>query len=215
MFRDYFSSLYDASSRFIRGLALDSEASSLDKLLGPTRSAIDESRPEIVAGFTRLRDRIGARGEQAPASRAGLNTIGMLCDRLTVLAMKQWVLEHRSCKPADAGRLQETQVAELLDALDKVAPGHSSYTQKVTAIDVEAAAQTWEEAYFGLLSTNVLLWESQEVLYGGRIDQLPCEELRRYIGWFSEGNIRRNLFIARCEPMFWQVAGAASGPGIP
>jgi hypothetical protein len=209
LFRDYFSSLYDASSQFIRGLALAAEASSLDMLLGPTRGVIEERRPEIVAGFNHLRGRLRRSKERAPAAPAGLNTVGMLCDRLTVLAMKQWVLEHRSRRPADAGHLRDTQVAELLDALDRVVPGHSSYTQKVTTIDVDAAAQTWEEAYFGLLSTNVLLWESQEVLYGGRIDRLPCEELRRYIGWFSEGNIRRNLFIARCEPMFWHAAGEA------
>lgn len=204
MFRDYFTGLYAASGAFIAGLQLPPVAGTLAEILGGTRADIERRSAEIVAGFTGLRGRLGvARPATAPA---GLNTIGMLCDRLTILAMKEWVLRHRLGDAARAAQLRNTQVDELLAALDCVAPGHSSFTRKLTSLPAGAAPRSWEESYFGLLATNVLLWEAQEVLYGGRIEALDGEELRRYVAWFSEGNLRRNEFIAGCEPTFWRLA---------
>ena len=205
MFRDYFTELYAASSAFIAALRLPAVAGTLEEILGGTRLDIEQRRAESVAGFCRLRGRLGG----APAARApaavGLNTIGMLCDRLTVLAMREWVLRHRLGDAPQAEQLRAMQVAELLGALGQVAPGHSSYTQKLTSLPAGAGPRHWEDSYFGLLATNVLLWEAQEVLYGGRIQGLPCEELRRYVAWFSEGNLRRNDLIAGCERTFWQL----------
>lgn len=211
MLEQYFDALYAESGRFISGLGLPVQPLGLPELLGTMRPEIGARRASVVTALRKLR--IGDTGTGRPprnaVASAGLNTVGLLSDRLTVLAMKDWVLGARLDSPAKARALRETQVAELVASLAAAQPGHSSFTQKLTPLKVDAAAETWEEAYFGLLSTNVLLWEAQEVLYAGRIDQLECDELRRYIAWFSEGNIARNEFIGKCESMFWSDLMAA------
>lgn len=205
----YFHALYEVSRRFIDELALPAQASALTELMGAVRPEIERRVPAAVASLRQLRGRPAARAvADGGANPVGLNTVGMLADRLTVVAMKEWVLERRLGAAEKARALRDTQVSELLDALAAARPGHSSFTQKLSPVKVEAAADTWEEAYLGLLSVNILLWEAQEVLYGGRIEALECAELRRYIAWFSEGNMRRNEYIAKCEGLFWQAPGS-------
>jgi hypothetical protein len=204
MSRAYFDSVYQASKEFIEGLQLPRDPTPLDSLLKVWRPMIEAQRTAFVAQLSRSRPQL--HGRAAPtAGPAGMNTVGMLCDRLTVVAMKEWVLRSRLGKPADADRLRDSQIRELIDTLGEIRPGHSSFTQKVTALKFQAEASSWEDAYFGLLATNVLLWEAQEVLYAGKVQDLPSEEIRRYIAWFSEGNILRNEYISCCETMYWAL----------
>jgi hypothetical protein len=203
----YFDEVYGLSRELIDGWAFPTAPLSLDVLLKVKRTEVEAQRGAAVAGLVALRkSHVGTSVAVAePGGRpTGLNTVGMLSDRLTVLAMKEWVLHSRLGESDKATELRRTQVAELIDTLADATPGYSSFTQKVTALRFEVPAETWEESYFGLLATNVLLWEAQEVLYAGHIAELECEELRRYIAWFSEGNVRRNEFIARCETTFWK-----------
>jgi hypothetical protein len=216
MLKQYFSDVYALSRRLIDDWAFPPTPLSLEALLNVKRAEVEAQRDAAVSGFVELRETLTgtAAAPPEPQSRrpAGLNTIGMLSDRLTVLAMKEWVLENRSGAPGKATELRQTQVEELIDTLAGATPGYSSFTQKVTALRFEAPADTWEEAYFGLLATNVLLWEAQEVLYAGHIAELECAELRRYIAWFSEGNVRRNGFIAHCETTFWKQFPRSATP---
>ena len=86
----------------------------------------------------------------------------------------------------------------------QVEPDQPLYVGKISAIRAGAEAETWAQAYFGLLSANLLLWEAQEVLYRRGILELPAEEIRSYIHWFSLGNMLRNEYMALCERLFWQ-----------
>ncbi len=176
-------------------------------------------RSTTISTFQDLRHvaeaRVPTHGAQSAQTRTvgavGMNTVGLLCDRLTVLAMKEWVLQNRQHEPAKAKELRETQINELLNSLAEIRPGYSSFTQKISPLKFDSTASNWEEAYYGLLSTNILLWEAQEVLYAGRIDELECAELRQYIAWFSEGNILRNDYIAKCELLFWGDLAVPAG----
>jgi hypothetical protein len=193
------------SSSFIDELALPGTARPLAELLGTLKPTIESRQSQGAERLQRLRPHADDTSSEArAATTVGLNTVGLLCDRLTVLAMKEWVLRSRKSAPAEAAALRETQVSELVDALAAARPGYSSFTQKLSPLHVDAPGDTWEQAYLGLLSVNILLWEAQEILYAGQIEHLECDELRRYIAWFSEGNIRRNNYIAKCEKLFWE-----------
>lgn len=135
----------------------------------------------------------------------GLNTTGMLLDRLSILAIKHWNLVNRAQKPAAADELVRTQVDELVWALARAHPGQSSINNKMTSRQVDSRAETFSDAYYGLFTTNMLLWESQEVLYNHDILALPCEELRRYIDFFSRGNLARNAYIQSSDGTFWSL----------
>jgi len=144
------------------------------------------------------------QGQQAAAAATGLNTVGMLLDRLSILAVKHWNLRERRGEAAQATELEATQVAELVEALASARPGHSSINNKMTSRTVDAGAADFASAYFGLLTTNLLLWEAQEILYNHDILSLPCEELRAYIEFFSRGNLSRNVYIESSDALYWR-----------
>lgn len=134
----------------------------------------------------------------------GLNTVGMLLDRLSILSIKHWNLVHRRGAAQQAETLAATQVEELIRALAEARPGFSSLNNKMTNHTVDAESSSFPEAYSGLLTTNLLLWEAQEILYNHDINALPCEELRAYIEFFSRGNLQRNYFIEASDALFWR-----------
>jgi len=201
--RDYFVSLCDASKAFLNELPIELEPQPLNYCLNRLAPAITSRRGTETERWCRL---TRPKPDLAPGTPVptGLNTVGMLTDRLTILLIKEWCLRHKgtrdSTKADDLFRIQTT---DMIEALALAQRGSSSLNAKITNIRGDASATTWEEAYFGLLGTNLILWESQEVLYIKDIGSLPAEELRDYIRWFSFGNIRRNEYIQLCDELYW------------
>lgn len=134
----------------------------------------------------------------------GLNTIGMLTDRFTILLIKEWCLRNKSNKPDKADELFQSQTMDIITCLANSVPGNSSINSKITNIKTDIQADNWEEAFYGMLTINLILWESQEVLYIKDISLLPTEELRAYIHWFAHGNMERNVLIELCERRYWE-----------
>ena len=201
--QSYFLGLADYSRGFTARMGLGNHSQPLDHLLGDLKPRLDRMRDgetALVAAIprpTELRTR--------DASRAvGMNTVGLLADRLTILVIKEWNLRHRNADAASADDLARTEIPEICRALAQVEPDQPLYVGKISAIRAGAEAETWAQAYFGLLSANLLLWEAQEVLYRRGILELPAEEIRSYIHWFSLGNMLRNEYMALCERLFWQ-----------
>ncbi|SDH42078.1 hypothetical protein SAMN04488062_10787 [Flavobacterium omnivorum] len=134
----------------------------------------------------------------------GLNTIGSLTDRFTILIIKEWCLRNKSNNVQNANNLFENQTKDIIRCLANSVPGNSAINSKITNIKTDVIAQDWEEAFFGLLAVNLVLWESQEVLYIKDISLLPAEELRAYIHWFAHGNMERNVLMELCESRYWE-----------
>ena len=134
----------------------------------------------------------------------GLNTIGSLTDRFTILLVKEWCLRNKSNSVQKANDLFENQTKDIIRCLAVSVPGNSAINSKITNIKTDVIAQDWEEAFFGLLAVNLVLWESQEVLYIKDISLLPAEELRAYIHWFAHGNMERNVLMELCEIRYWE-----------
>lgn len=137
----------------------------------------------------------------------GLNTIGMLCDRFTILLIREWCLRNKHNDPLKADELYEQQTCDIIKALAVCKPGNASLNSKITGIETTVSASDWEDAFYQLLGINLVLWESQEVLYMKDILTLPDKELRDYIRWFSRGNLERNVLIELAESCFWEKAG--------
>lgn len=137
---------------------------------------------------------------------SGLNTIGMLTDRLTILLIKEWCLRNKNNDPVKAEELYNRQTLDILKALAYCSPGNASLNSKITRLRHQVDAYDWEDAFYQLLGVNLILWESQEVLYVKDIQSLPEKELRDYIQWFARGNIERNALIELAEIRFWEKA---------
>jgi hypothetical protein len=135
----------------------------------------------------------------------------MLLDRLSILAIKTWNLEQRAKAPEKARALRETQIAELVEALAGSRPGHSSINNKLTSHRTDVDAADFAEACTNLVTTNLLLWEAQEILYNHDMSALPDDELRKYIQFFSRHNLKRNVSIEASDRLYWVGARASLG----
>jgi hypothetical protein len=198
----YFNQLAQKSISILNKLPIELTPQPLDYILNKLKLEIENSHQENINVLVNIPQDENTNVNVNCAQ--GLNTIGMLTDRFTILLIREWCIRNKGVpNPEKADQLFKTQTSEIMQALASVRPGYSSLNSKITQIKANAKATTWEEAYYGLFTTNLLLWESQEVLYIKDIQTLPTEEIRDYIKWFSFGNILRNEYIELCEQLYW------------
>jgi hypothetical protein len=199
----YFVAVSAESRGLMDRLPIPRRIEPLEKIMGTLRAALATQAPQALASLKAL-DRPAppkATGERHPV---GMNTIGILADRLTILLVKEWCLRHKEGKPAVADDLFRNQTMEIIAVLAGTSPGIAGLLEKVSNIDPGAVARSWEEAYFGLHSANILMWETQEILYKSNMDELSGDELRDYIRFFSQANMERNAYIKQCETLYWR-----------
>ena len=208
----FFDELFDAARTLISRFPLTIEPPTMDYISGvlePAAEAARASHPFSNPGNALARERAQA---VAGAGRAvGLNTVGMLLDRLSIMAIKTWNLEQRAKAPEKARALRETQIAELIEALESSRPGHSSINNKLTSHRTDVDAADFAEACTNLVTTNLLLWEAQEILYNHDMSALPDDELRKYIQFFSRHNLKRNVSIEASDRLYWTGVRAGLG----
>lgn len=186
-------------------MPIEREVQPLNYAVTRLSGALEERRERETA---RLRElwRYTPVPEKEDPSPTGLNTIGLLSDRFTILLIKEWCLRNKHHNPAKADELQRTQTGEIIRAMAQCRRGSASVNSKITHLTAGVTTRDWEEAFYRLLAVNLVLWESQEVLYIRDISVLPAEELRAYIQWFARGNVERNSLIEWAEVRFWEKA---------
>lgn len=201
---DYFVALSAQSRALLDRLPIPHDIQPLATIMASLRPALEAEAAGVVQGFKTLsRPRPPVPGD-APRLAPGMNTVGILADRLTILLVKEWCLRHKEGRVAAADDLFRHQTMEIIQVLAGAAPGIATLLEKVSSIDTGDAAASWEQAYFGLLTANVLMWETQEILYRRSMDALAPEELRDYIRFFSQANMQRNAYIRDCETLYWR-----------
>ena len=208
----FFDELFDAARALVSCFPLTTEPPTMDyisNVLEPAADAARASHPFTNPGNALARER--AQAAAGTGQAVGLNTMGMLLDRLSILAIKTWNLEHRAKAPQKARELRQTQVAELIEALAASRPGHSSINNKLTSHRTDVAARDFAEGCYNLVTTNLLLWEAQEILYNHDMSALPDDELRKYIQFFSRHNLKRNVSIEASDRLYWTGVRAALG----
>ena len=204
---NYFIELTAKSYQLVGQVGLSSDPAPLGQLLPELSARLEALKGRTIASYEALKRPAPLVSTHEMGLGVGLNTVGMLADRLTILIIKEWCLRNKGTpNPAKADELYQTHTLDVIHALAQARPGSSATNTKITRHTANASAECWEEAFFGLLSTNTLMWESQEVLYVKDITTLPYEELRDYMSWFSFSNIQRNEFIQLCEIHYWRHA---------
>ena len=202
---DYFQRLTSESSNLLDTLGLSSDVIPLQELIPKLSEQLTNLKISTIVTYKNLNRPQYDRSKIQTDLGVGLNSVGMLSDRLSILIIKEWCLRKKSYPDwVKADDLYRTHTMDIIHALANAKPGSSSMNTKITRHKSDVIASSWEEAFYGLLSTNILNWESQEILYTKDIKNLPCEELRSYIAWFSFGNIQRNAYIEYCEEFYWR-----------
>ncbi|HEX4117315.1 MAG TPA: hypothetical protein VHX99_00815 [Rhizomicrobium sp.] len=208
----FFDDLFDAAQALVARFPLTIEPPTMDYISGVLEPAADTARasqPFANPGASLARER--AQEAAGTGHAVGLNTVGMLLDRLSILAIKSWNLEQRAKAPEKARELRRTQIAELVEALAASRPGHSSINNKLTSHRTDVEARDFAEACTNLVITNLLLWEAQEILYNHDMSALPDDELRKYIQFFSRHNLKRNVSIEASDRLYWAGVRAKLG----
>lgn len=200
--REFFTALALYSTELMDRLPISDRIEPIAETFARLKPAIDETR----AGATAAMGGLGmVRPEAADgAEPAGMNTIGILADRLTILICKEWYLRHRQGRVDGANAVRDEQIPDIVSALANARPGHAKLLEKVSSNNVAVEVSTFAEAYYGLLAANILMWETQEMLYVHDMESVPAEELRAYIRFFSQANMQRNAYIELCERTYWR-----------
>jgi hypothetical protein len=196
----YFEALARYSEGLLDRLPIQLRPQGIGEVMGVLQPALQAAREGSVRELEALERPPPPAREAGPV---GMNTIGILADRLSILCVKAWNLEHKQRDPEAAQTLRRTHLRQIIDCMASCGPGEADLLKKVTGLTSDVDVASWEHAYYGLLASNVLLWEAQEVLYLQDINTASCEELRDYIRWFSYGNIDRNKCISACERRYW------------
>ena len=191
-------------------LAYTSSLNRLDLPNGPMSiDSIRSYETEIVSCFSSgesdLRQRCLAHSNMSGAHKAdhiGLNTIGMLIDRLSILCIRSYINGSSIFKENSD---DINQIRDIEKALSCAQKGTSSSFNKVTTIEDLYLPQDFDEASMMLGATNLLLWLAQDVLYLRGPEYLANEELRKYIMYFAEKNISRNRLIFFSDRFFWDT----------
>ena len=201
---EYFLALAAYSKNLLNKLPIEKTPQPLNYAVGMLYEEIKNIKEEEVKQLIQLWPNVSTKQTKRKNTSIGLNTIGMLTDRFTILLIKEWCLRNKSNNIQKADELFNTQTMDIIESLANSIPGNSAINSKITNIQTDTKASTWEEAFFGMLTINLVLWESQEVLYIKDISLLPAEELRAYIHWFAHGNMERNVLIELCEKRYWE-----------
>jgi hypothetical protein len=135
-------------------------------------------------------------------SVVGMNTVGLLLDRLTILSLKINLLnKKKNFKTTDKVKIE---IRNIILALASAGSIKNLDYQKITKHKFKSNSKNFRECFFELLYTNLLLWESQETLYNKNILKIKTQEIKDYIKFFSELNIKRNILITKIENYYWK-----------
>lgn len=200
----YFLALATYSKNLLDKLPIEKTPQPLEYSVGMLYDEVKKMKYNEVEKLNQLWSEKIKLNRNENINAIGLNTIGMLTDRFTILLIKEWCLRNKSNNPQKADELFNAQTMDIIQSLANSIPGNSAINSKITNIKTDTKASTWEEAFYGMLTINLVLWESQEVLYIKDISLLPSEELRAYIHWFAHGNMERNVLIELCEKRYWE-----------
>jgi hypothetical protein len=197
----YFSAVAAYSTGLLDRLPISPAIESIEATFNRLQPALEQIKTAELQQMSQTQRPLAVVLTQAQA--AGMNTIGILADRLTILVCKEWYLRHRQGNPHVADEVRESQIPDIVQSLARALPGHARLLEKVSANHAQVNAHSFEEAYYGLLMANILMWETQEMLYLRDMEAVPAEELRDYIRFFSKANMMRNAYITQCEVVYW------------
>jgi hypothetical protein len=145
-------------------------------------------------------------------------TLGSLCDKLTIVKLKQWHTEEAArldSLASQASQLQ-TEINALVDAAvaGTIAPDRLVFAaNKVFKADgntVRAAEGTIGEVFFQLAGVNCALWHEQEKVYD--FEAVPADQKNAVIKQLALLNLQRNECIDRIDRSFRQMIEATRTP---
>ncbi len=128
-------------------------------------------------------------------------TLGMLCDKLTIVQLKQFHTEDENRLASLVGQslqLQQEIDEYIADAIEgKILPERMSFAAnkvfKKEGNIVEAVKGNFGEVFLQLANVNCKLWHEQEKVY--EFEKVPIEEKDKVVKQLALLNLERNNCI--------------------
>ena len=138
-------------------------------------------------------------------------TLGMLCDKLTIVKLKEY---HTT----DADRLQSlaTQASQLQEEIDEyiaaavageIDPARMTFASnkvfKAEGNEIAAVEGHFGSVFYQLADVNCRLWHEQEKVYA--FHQVPAAEKDLVVNLLAKLNLERNKCIDAINDQFQQL----------
>jgi hypothetical protein len=135
-------------------------------------------------------------------------TLGMLCDKLTIIKLKQYHSE-------DVARLEllEKQAAQMMQEIDEYVENaiagnipadrlrfNSNKVYKKEGNDIKSITGSIGHVFYTLADINCKLWHEQEKVY--EFDKVPVEEKDHVVKQLAVLNLERNQCIDEIDRQF-------------
>ncbi len=135
-------------------------------------------------------------------------TLGMLCDKLTIVKLKQYHTEDqdRLSSLANQAILLQTEINEYIsDAIDgKINPERmifaSNKVYKKEGNTVREVFGNFGQVFFQLSDVNCRLWHEQEKVY--EFEKVPVDEKDNVVKQLALLNLERNNCIDAINELF-------------
>jgi hypothetical protein len=163
----------------------------------------EEARATFIARTTDLLTNAAFGSASGP--ELGMNSPGILWDRLTILHCKAIFTgpqsPHRRTK--DHSHLGDVtaEISDVLKALHEAQPAKNVLLAK-EATQRQSASPSLGQALWDLQVSNVAMWINQDLLYTVDVNMVSEKRLRDYIKFFSVANRRRNTAIEHVELVY-------------
>ena len=127
---------------------------------------------------------------------AGMNTPGLLIDRMSILICKAFLSVDAEKKRTDE------QIADIGTALQESSLSKHYLLEKeqVSSGDrVDDDEKSLAEVIIDLHFSNIAMWVNQDLLYTSAPESASCDRLREYLIFFKRSNELRNQSIAQID----------------
>ena len=138
-------------------------------------------------------------------------TLGMLCDKLTIIKLKQYhtdEAERLESLDKQAGQLQEEINEYIIDAVAGLIPADrltfaANKVFKKEGNKVDDVSGGFGEIFLQLADVNCRLWHEQEKVYA--FEQVPADEKDTVVKQLARLNLERNKCIDAINGQFMDL----------
>ncbi len=140
-----------------------------------------------------------------------METLGSLCDKLTIVKLKQWHSEDeaRLKSLAQQEKQLQSEINEFLQAaVSGEIPTHrltfaANKVYKKEGNEVGEVTGTIGEVFAQLAHVNCALWHEQEKVY--EFEKIPADEKNAVVKKLAVLNLERNQCIDRIDKKFQEL----------
>lgn len=131
------------------------------------------------------------------ATEYGMNTFGILLDRITILICK-----NRFSTDEESRNIASEQLKNVVKMLVCCGIGDPALLKKEQVHPEFTNYVSPGHAAVVLLRANIGMWINQDLLYSKNVDEVSSTRLRDYIKFFSRENSMRNTSISYLDNWF-------------